>query len=109
VPLAMSYPFISCDGGRPRRQRGVTNSFPQRPVRGHEGGSDKRALVYPHRPYLANLSVTRSWRRRGVGLQLARACEEIVSRKWGYDEIILEVEATNAAALDLYKVGESLS
>ena len=40
---------------------------------------------------------------QGIGKLLVKTVEEIV-KGWGYDEAILEVEESNKAARDLYKV-----
>lgn len=53
------------------------------------------------RPYLANLAVLPSARRRGIARALVKAGEALV-QSWGYDELILQVEASNAVARRLY-------
>lgn len=55
------------------------------------------------RPYLANLAVRRSARRRGIGRVLGMACEEL-ARGWGFEDILLQVEEDNVAARELYRV-----
>ena len=54
------------------------------------------------RPYLANLAVLPSARRKGIGRALVAAGEALV-RSWGYDELILQVEDTNKGARKLYR------
>lgn len=58
--------------------------------------------VRDERPYLANLSVRPGARRQGIGRALVQACEEMV-QKWGYDELILQVEDANEDARRLYR------
>ena len=53
-------------------------------------------------PLLANLAVLPSGRRQGLGKRLVDACVEI-AQDWGYDELLLEVESTNAPAVALYE------
>lgn len=55
------------------------------------------------RPYLANLAVLPSARRRGIGRALVEAGEALVRDAWGYEELILQVEDTNAGARRMYE------
>jgi ribosomal protein S18 acetylase RimI-like enzyme len=52
-------------------------------------------------PYISNLAVAQSFRRRGVGRQLLLACEQVV-QTWGRHEIYLHVRGENQAAQRLY-------
>jgi len=53
------------------------------------------------RPVMADLAVSPEFRGRGLARKLVSALEDKV-REWGYDEIILLVEATNFQARGLY-------
>ncbi|NJM46283.1 MAG: GNAT family N-acetyltransferase [Alkalinema sp. RU_4_3] len=70
-----------------------------RPVQGRYGwlwqGRSDRA------PYLANLAVEQSSRRRSVARQLMATCEQ-QAQAWGYGQIYLTVMADNQAARSLY-------
>lgn len=55
----------------------------------------KRAIIY-------GLGIVPSFRRRGYGRDTLLACLEVLRRR-GIDEVCLEVEADNAAALALYR------
>lgn len=52
-------------------------------------------------PYLSNLAVSRSDRRRGVARQLLLNCER-VALKWGFEDIYLHVLENNHHARQLY-------
>lgn len=54
------------------------------------------------RPYLANLAVLPSARRRGIARSLVKRGEALV-QAWGFDELVLQVEDTNKGARRLYK------
>lgn len=56
----------------------------------------------PPRPYLSDLAVRKSSRRRGVGSQLVKECERVCAG-WGHSNIYLKVQAQNAAGVGLYK------
>jgi ribosomal protein S18 acetylase RimI-like enzyme len=51
---------------------------------------------------VSNLSVASTARRRGTGLQLGLAAEQ-VARLWNHDQLYLKVETDNEAALALYQ------
>eukprot|EP00283_Hemiselmis_rufescens_P006999 CAMPEP_0173423670 /NCGR_PEP_ID=MMETSP1357-20121228/3885_1 /TAXON_ID=77926 /ORGANISM="Hemiselmis rufescens, Strain PCC563" /LENGTH=296 /DNA_ID=CAMNT_0014386817 /DNA_START=22 /DNA_END=909 /DNA_ORIENTATION=- len=53
-------------------------------------------------PVLSNLAVGSEARGQGLGQQMVAQCEEAV-RGWGFGEILLLVEASNVAAVSLYK------
>ena len=54
------------------------------------------------RPYLSDLAVCGSARRRGIAWDLMRRCEDIVHKDWGFDRLYLKVERTNVPAMKLY-------
>lgn len=53
------------------------------------------------RPYLSDLAVSPSHRRRGLGELLVKACEEW-TRHRGYDKLYLKVDEKNASGMGLY-------
>ncbi|KIP12168.1 hypothetical protein PHLGIDRAFT_124337 [Phlebiopsis gigantea 11061_1 CR5-6] len=55
-----------------------------------------------NRGYIAMLSVHRDWRKRGIASTLVRRSIETM-RKHGANEVVLETEFDNAAALALYE------
>jgi len=55
------------------------------------------------RPILTNLAVAARARKSGIGSELLDQCEQYVVREWDMNEIVLEVEDYNTAALDFYK------
>jgi len=68
---ASQYKDLGSDG----RPRDPNNPYPKR---------DKQSKV----PLLANLVVSRNFRRRGIAQKLAKICET-TSKKWGYKEVRL--------------------
>ena len=52
---------------------------------------------------LANLAVAPAYRRSGLGRALCDACERCIVDEWKMDEIALQVEEANTAAITLYK------
>ncbi|WP_404790216.1 GNAT family N-acetyltransferase [Altericista sp. CCNU0014] len=52
-------------------------------------------------PYISNLAVARSFRRRGIGRQLLLACEPI-AQHWQHDTLYLHVKKDNQVARGLY-------
>jgi len=54
------------------------------------------------RPYLSDLAVLPSYRRKGVAQALIHECET-EAKLWGKDELYLRVESKNDGALDMYK------
>jgi GNAT superfamily N-acetyltransferase len=60
------------------------------------------------RPLLSNLVVAPEWRRRGVASRLLQESESMV-RAWGFEEMLLKVEAANAAAIQMYLRGGYVS
>ncbi|KAG2740206.1 acyl-CoA N-acyltransferase [Suillus brevipes Sb2] len=55
-----------------------------------------------NRGYIAMLSVSKSWRKRGVASTLVKRSVEVM-RRHGVDEVVLETEYDNAPALSLYE------
>lgn len=61
-----------------------------------------------HYPYISNLAVTASFRRRGIAQQLLLACER-TSLEWGFQDLYLHVMENNHYARQLYlKTGYKL-
>ena len=54
------------------------------------------------RPYLSDLGVVPSHRRRGLGQMLVRVCEEWTLER-GYDKLYLKVNGNNKGTMKLYK------
>ncbi len=54
------------------------------------------------RPLLSSLAVSPEYRRRGIAIKLCREAERI-AKQWGYDEVLLRVEADNSKARSLYR------
>lgn len=54
------------------------------------------------RPYLCNLAIAESYRRRGLGRRLVDLCEKISKDTWGYSEIYLHADGEDEAAATLY-------
>lgn len=54
------------------------------------------------RPYLSDLAVADRCRRKGIGTELVKACEEACV-EWGYDHLYLKVRMGNLAAQKLYE------
>ena len=52
---------------------------------------------------LANLAVAPSYRRSGLGRALCDECEKCITDEWKMDEIALQVEEANTAAITLYR------
>ena len=58
----------------------------------------------PDRPYISNVCVANSCRRRGVAQALMDAAEHLAGPSgWGYDSVFLHVHEENPAALGLYE------
>jgi len=55
-----------------------------------------------NRGYIAMLSVNKNWRKRGVASTLVRRSIEVM-KQHGVQEVVLETEYDNAAALSLYE------
>jgi ribosomal protein S18 acetylase RimI-like enzyme len=72
--------------------------------RAPEGPPAATLQQQPHlssRPYISNLAVDESWRKRGVGRRLMEACEAEAAR-WGEESVWLEVSLSNGAARSFY-------
>jgi len=52
-------------------------------------------------PYISNLAIAPTYRRRGIALDLLRSCEAI-AQQWGYHDLYLHVLENNQAARALY-------
>ncbi|KAI0656281.1 acyl-CoA N-acyltransferase [Cubamyces menziesii] len=55
-----------------------------------------------NRGYIAMLSVHKNWRKRGIASTLVRRTVEVM-KKHGVEEVVLETEYDNSAALSLYE------
>ncbi|KAI9057539.1 acyl-CoA N-acyltransferase [Trametes sanguinea] len=55
-----------------------------------------------NRGYIAMLSVHKNWRKRGIASTLVRRTIEVM-KKHGVEEVVLETEYDNSAALSLYE------
>ena len=55
----------------------------------------------PPRPYMCNLAVDRSWKRKGIAKALVRACESRALSS-GKNNIHLKVREKNVAAVKMY-------
>lgn len=53
-------------------------------------------------PKIANLAVVNEARNLGIGRQLVDACIS-QSKEWGYDQVLLQVEADNKVGRIFYK------
>mmetsp|Transcript_232 Transcript_232/g.522 ORF Transcript_232/g.522 Transcript_232/m.522 type:complete len:290 (+) Transcript_232:162-1031(+) len=53
-------------------------------------------------PVLSNLAVGSEARGQGLGQQMVQQCED-AAKSWGFGEMLLLVEASNVAAVSLYK------
>lgn len=58
--------------------------------------------VLDERPVLSNLAVRENRRRRGIGSLLMKECEDAAQR-WGFTEVVLQVEEDNREARALYQ------
>ncbi len=69
-----------------------------------ESGEDVggRVELVDMRPLLSGLAVSPAYRRRGIAKRLC-AEAEAAAREWGYDEVLLKVDQTNARAIRLYR------
>jgi len=81
--------FCSVDGRAPDPDCRVENLTPSTLAR------------TPPRPYLSDLGVSLVHRRRGIGVELVRACEEW-TRERGYAKLYLKVEKRNTSGCRLY-------
>lgn len=68
---------------------------------GTKYGMGSGVPVADTRPVVSNLAVDPQERRSGVGTALMEACEDLV-KTWNLEEIILQVEEDNEAALAFY-------
>jgi GNAT superfamily N-acetyltransferase len=79
----------------------------------NQGGEDRegcgrqittaaRRWEHPQRPYISNLAVRKEFRGCGVANALMERAEAEV-QKWGFDDVVLDVNCDNIAALQLYR------
>lgn len=54
-------------------------------------------------PYLCNLAVANSMRKRGIGSALMKVCEQIAHEVWAYDRIHLHVNWEDEGTMRLYQ------
>ena len=64
---------------------------------------NKYMKAYTPCSILANLAVAPSYRRTGLGRALCDKCVECTTEEWKMDEIALQVEKANQAAVTLYE------
>eukprot|EP00435_Cladocopium_sp_Y103_P019654 s3378_g4.t1 len=86
---------VGCVGCEVKCFNRLTNEM--LPATQYDGG--KQTVL---RPVMADLAVSSECRGRGVGRKLVEKLEDVV-RKWGYDELVLLVEATNFQARGVYE------
>lgn len=60
-----------------------------------------RLLLAESMPYVANLAVSKEYRRQGIARQLLVKCEQI-AQEWGFKQLTLHVLEDNMAAQELY-------
>lgn len=58
--------------------------------------------IYNPRPYVADMCVDPAFRRRGIGQQLIRACEDFSRNDIQKSQVYLRVERKNKAGIQLY-------
>ena len=56
----------------------------------------------PPRPYLSDLAVDPSWRRKGIARSLIQNCE-LLAQQMGMNEIFIRVEQNNTPAIFMYE------
>lgn len=81
-----------CDGQLP-------TNFPNLPFTAAATAAGKVKVF----PYLCNVAVAPSARRRGVAKRLVEICEEIAARQWNHERLYLHVGSGNTAAVQLYE------
>lgn len=62
----------------------------------------KPVMKASYMPYICNLSVSESYRRKGIGRMLCEIAESIAVVKWNKSNIYLHVEASNMFASAMY-------
>jgi ribosomal protein S18 acetylase RimI-like enzyme len=55
------------------------------------------------RPYLSDLCISSTWRRRGIATSLVQTCERTVCHDMKRRELYIRVEQANHAAIQMYK------
>jgi ribosomal protein S18 acetylase RimI-like enzyme len=63
------------------------------------------APVEPRReaPYFGNVAVSANVRRQGIGERLVKIALKLVQDKWKDDIVYVAVDASNTAAVDMYR------
>ena len=84
--------------GTPEVQKNVIVGTVELSVRSTHSFYSDRLSPYP---YIANLAVDYSYRRKGVARKLLLQCEQ-VARNWGFSELSLHVLENNDRARKLY-------
>ncbi|CAM9892743.1 unnamed protein product [Ectocarpus sp. 8 AP-2014] len=84
-----------------RRKDGMVGFVEVSETSGSKYGMGAGIALADTRPVVSNLAVDPRVRRCGVGSALMEACEDLVNT-WNFDEIILQVEEDNEAALAFY-------
>jgi ribosomal protein S18 acetylase RimI-like enzyme len=69
-----------------------------------DGRTPNRPTGYDYnpRPYASDICVDPAFRRRGIGQQLVRACEDFARHVMRESQVYLRVEAKNTAAIQMY-------
>ncbi len=80
----------------------IVARYGQEPIIGTAEMSLRPSIGFTAFPYLSNLAVSLTHRRRGTARQLLRRCEQI-ALDWGYDVLFLHVLEDNTAAQKLYE------
>ncbi|CAM9177010.1 unnamed protein product [Pylaiella littoralis] len=84
-----------------RRKNAMVGFVEVSETSGTKYGMGSGVPVADTRPVVSNLAVDPQERRSGVGTALMEACEDLV-KTWNLEEIILQVEEDNEAALAFY-------
>ena len=54
-------------------------------------------------PLMANVAVSRKYRRKGIAQKIVKEVEQVCRYQWGYNDVYLYVEERNKAAVKLYQ------
>lgn len=96
---AMLVGFYSKDDEEPELVGTVEVSF--------DGRGSNAALPTPlpprDCPYICNMAVKKKFRRRGIGFQLLKACEELISQMKTDNKVYLHCRVTDTGPLKMYK------
>ena len=52
---------------------------------------------------MANVAVSRKYRRKGIAQKIVKEVEQVCRYQWGYNDVYLYVEERNKAAVKLYQ------